>query len=73
MGEGQGVLIEVNKEGIRRRGFEGSGGERWCHVRKSNVAGTIYRSRIEHAIKGWRKMLPLPLLRYWNSTTRFLV
>ena len=45
---------------------EGRGG----HMGKINVAVNIDRFRIEHVIKGQRLILPLPLLRDWNSATR---
>ena len=45
VGKGQGVLIEVNQEGIWRRDFEDRLGLS-SHVRKINVKGTTDRSRI---------------------------
>ena len=69
VGEGQGFLLEANQEGIRRRDLEGVGGEGWCHVGESNLAGTTDGSRIEHITKGRSLTTPLPLLRDWNSTT----
>ena len=50
MGECQGVWIEGNQEGIRRRELEGCGEGRWCHTGKSNAAGTIDEYIISHVI-----------------------
>ena len=50
VGEGLGVFLEVNQEGIWRHEFEGDGGRRRIHVGKSNAEVTKDGSRIENVI-----------------------
>ena len=50
VGKGPGVLLEGNRDGNRRREFEGHRGGIQSHMGKLNVAGTPYRTRVTNII-----------------------
>ena len=69
VGEGPGVLIEDNQEGIRRRDFEGFRGGGRIPMGNSNVAQIHMEKSGKHNIMRQSLMNPLNLLHYWKSTT----